>query len=281
MKPSTSLPAHDLERLSAFLDGQLSDSDRRVLLARLQHEAALARALEELRRVRGALRALSPVRLPRNFTLTAEMAGRTRPRASRGFAFAWGSALATLALAIVAVTDLAGGGLMAARVAAPAMPAAELQMAPGLVAAPTGPEPRAATDNQADQTTPGESAALSGTLAGSDSTTETAGAALFAQEKFSGAAATPAPAEASRLGPPSSPMPTSTAEGEALLTLGGGAGSSTPPPPAAEPPRELTAPTAVSVAPAFISPLRLIEAGLAVLALALAVAALRARRVRR
>ena len=280
MKPSTSLPAHDLERLSAFLDGQLSDSDRTVLLARLQHEAALARALEELRRVRGALRALPPIRLPRNFTLTAEMAGRTRPRAARGFVFAWGSALATLALALVAVTDLAGGGLMAARVAAPAMPAAELQMAPGLVPAPTGPEPRAAADNQADQTTPGESAAPSGTLAGSDSITETAGALLFAQEKSSGATATPAPAEASRLGPPSSPMPTPTAEGEALLTLGGGAGSSTPTLPA-EPPRESTAPTAVSVAPALISPLRLIEAGLAVLALALAVAALLARRVRR
>jgi hypothetical protein len=281
MKPSTSLPARDLERLSAYLDGQLSDSERMVLLERLQREASFARALEELRRVREALRALPPVRLPRNFTLTAEMAGRSRPRASRGFVLAWGSALATLALAMVAVADLAGGGLMVARVAAPAAPAAEEQMAPALMAAPTGLEPRAATDNQADQTTPGESAAPGGALAGSGSTTETAGAPLLAQEKSSSATATPAPAEASRLSPTFTAMATPTAEGEALFTLGGGAQSPTPTPPAAEPPMELTAPAAVSAAPAVISPLRLIEAGLALLALALAVAALLARRVRR
>jgi len=281
MKPSTSLPARDLERLSAFLDGQLSDSDRDNLLERLQREAALARALEELRWVRGALRALPPIRLPRNFTLTAEMAGRARPRAARGFVFAWGSALATLALAVVAVTDLAGGRFMAARVAAPAMPAAELQMAPGLIAAPTEPELRDATDNLADQTTPGESSASSGTLAGSALTTETAGAPFFAQEKSSGDTATPAPAEASRLGPSFTPTPTPTAASEAMSTLGGGAGSATPTPPAAEPPREVISPTTASAAPVVISPLRLIEAGLAVLALALAVAALLARRVRR
>jgi len=275
MKPSTSLPARDLEHLSAYLDGQLSDSERKVLLRRLQREASLARALEELRGVREALRALPPVRLPRNFTLTAEMAGRARPPPSRGFVLAWGSALATLALAVVAVTDLAGGGLIAARVAAPAMPAAELQMAPGFMAAPTGPEPRAATDNQADQTTPG------GALARSGSTTETAGAAPLPQEKSSSPTATPAPAQASRLSSPFTPMPTPTAEDEALLPLGGGAESPTLTPPTAEPPMELTAPAAVSTAPAVISPLRLIEAGLAVLALALAVAALLARRVRR
>ena len=281
MKPSTSLPARDLERLSAYLDGQLSDSDRDNLLERLQREAALARALEELRRVRAALRALPPIRLPRNFTLTAEMAGRARPRASRGFVFAWGSVLVTLALVVVAVSDLAGGGLMAARVAAPAMPAAELQMAPGFVAAPTETEMRAATDNLADQATLGESTAPGDVQAGGSSTTETASAPLLAQEKSSAVTPTPEPAEASRYSAPVTPLPSPTAASEAMSTLGDGAGSATPTPPAAEPPREVIPPTTASAAPVVVSPLRLIEAGLAVLALALAVAALLARRVRR
>jgi anti-sigma factor RsiW len=281
MKPSTSLPARDLERLSAYLDGQLSDSDRNDLLGRLQGEPSLARALEELRRVREVLRALPPVRLPRNFTLTAEMAGRARPRASRGFVFAWGSALATIALAVIGIADFAGGGLIAARQAAPAMQSAEVQMAPAFTAGPTGPEPRAAADNQTDQTTLGESTAPVGAQAGSSLATETASPPLLAQEKSSDATATPGPVEAFRFSSPLTPPPTPTTGAEALSTLGGGARNPTPTPPVPQPPTELAAPAPAPAAPVVIRPLRLIEAGLAFLALALAIAAVLARRVRR
>ncbi len=281
MKPSTSIPARDLERLSAYLDGQLSDSERSALHERLQREAPLALALEELRQVREALRALPPVRLPRNFTLTPEMAGQARPRTSRGFAFAWGSAFATLALAVVAVADLAGGGLMAARQAAPAMQAAELQVAPALTAAPAGPLPRAAADNQTDQSSLGESTALSGAQAGYGAATETASAPLLAQEKSSAPTATPEPVESYRYSAPITPTPIPTTGAEALSTLGGGAESPTPAPPAPPPPMESAASVPTAPAPAVVSPLRLIEAGLALLALGLALAAVLARRVRR
>jgi len=279
MTTSTSLPARDLERLSAYLDGQLSATDQRKLFARLDREPQLRQALEELRQVREALRALPPMRPPRNFILTPAMVGRGSTRPSHGFAYAWASALATLAFVFLAVTDLTGGGLLAARQAAPAaVPAAELQMAPALMSAPTVSESRGPADNFADQTSPGESQAA-GTLStetpsapeglllgGAGTSTETTTAAPVAQEKQAGLTGTPAPADASTL--PTIPTSTASApaEAETFLAQDATSGSALPPP----------APSRPSP-----NPLRLIEFGLALLALALAAAAYRARRSRR
>ncbi len=186
MKPSTSLPARDLEQLSAHLDGQLNDVEEQALLARLPREPGLQRALAELRQVREALRTLPPVRPPRNFTLTPSMVGLAAPRTSRGLAFAWGSALASLAFVVLAAVDLAGGGLVASRQAAPA---AELQMAPALLGAPSEPGVRGATDNMANPTASAvppaagtqpvgdTSAPVTGLLAGGTTPSETATAA--------------------------------------------------------------------------------------------------------
>lgn len=69
------LPPRDLEALSAYLDGELARRERARLEARLQVNPELKLALEELRRVRRALRSLPQAAVPRRFTLTPEMAG--------------------------------------------------------------------------------------------------------------------------------------------------------------------------------------------------------------
>src|SRR5260370_36626675 len=57
------------EQLSAFLDGELSESERVALELHLAGCAACQRALGELRQVRALLRALPVPVLPRSFTL--------------------------------------------------------------------------------------------------------------------------------------------------------------------------------------------------------------------
>ncbi len=65
----------DWEAVSAYLDDQLNPKDRRQLEIRLQTEPELQAALESLRRTRLILRSTPKLRAPRNFTLTASMAG--------------------------------------------------------------------------------------------------------------------------------------------------------------------------------------------------------------
>ena len=69
----------DLEQLSAYLDGQLSQSDRARLEIRIKSDAGLAAALEELRQTRAFLRRTPQRHAPRNFTLTPGMAGIRPP----------------------------------------------------------------------------------------------------------------------------------------------------------------------------------------------------------
>ena len=59
--------SRDLEQLSAYLDGQLSRSDRSRLEARIHSDPAFASALEELRQTRALLRHTPQRRAPRNF----------------------------------------------------------------------------------------------------------------------------------------------------------------------------------------------------------------------
>jgi len=69
------ISARDWETLSAYLDEQLTSKERSQLAARLEVNQDLREALENLRRIRAALRSVPRVRAPRNFTLTLEMAG--------------------------------------------------------------------------------------------------------------------------------------------------------------------------------------------------------------
>lgn len=99
----------DWEALSAYLDGQLAPKERQLLEARLQAREDLRLALDELRRTRSVLRAHLPVRAPRNFTLTPEMAGirqRARPGISLFPTMRLASALSTLLFVLVTLGDL-------------------------------------------------------------------------------------------------------------------------------------------------------------------------------
>jgi hypothetical protein len=90
MTPSS----RDVERLSAYLDGQSSASDKDYVETRLQTDQDYARLLSELRHNRTLLRSLPKHRLPRNFTLKPSMT-RLRPPLPRAVpALSWASVTA-------------------------------------------------------------------------------------------------------------------------------------------------------------------------------------------
>jgi len=81
MTKGRQITSRDLERLSAYLDGALSAKEASSLEARLREDPILQQALLELKETARLVASLSEVPLPRNFTLTPEMAGiRERPR---------------------------------------------------------------------------------------------------------------------------------------------------------------------------------------------------------
>lgn len=89
---------HDVEQLSAYLDGKLSQADSARLESRLQTDPELRAVMDDLSQSRALLRKLPERRAPRSFTLTPKMAGvkPPLPRAYPTLRFA--TALATLLL---------------------------------------------------------------------------------------------------------------------------------------------------------------------------------------
>ena len=116
----------DVERLSAFLDGQLPQADKARLESRIETDPDLAPVLEDLRSARAILRQTPKRHVPRNFTLTPRMAGIRPPVPRLVPALSWASALATLLF----VFTLGGGllGQLAPKAAAPMMGAAPSDM---------------------------------------------------------------------------------------------------------------------------------------------------------
>jgi len=72
------LSLHDIEYLSAYLDGQLSPHQRKVLEARLRREVGLQKQLKGLQTTRALLHDSGRLRAPRNFTLSPQTAGIRR-----------------------------------------------------------------------------------------------------------------------------------------------------------------------------------------------------------
>lgn len=94
------LPRRDIERLSAYLDGELSPEETQELEARLGGELTLRKSLAELKATVKLLRAVPQVGAPRNYTLTPEMAGQRQGwRAYPALQMA--TALAALAFVVV------------------------------------------------------------------------------------------------------------------------------------------------------------------------------------
>ncbi len=116
MTKGSQLSNRDLERLSAYLDGALSEREASRLEARLREEPNLQQALQELKETTQMVASLSEVPLPRSFTLTTEMVGiRERPRVYPAMRLA--TALAAFAFFAVvgvdAITSFALQGTLA------------------------------------------------------------------------------------------------------------------------------------------------------------------------
>ena len=129
--------SRDLELLSAYLDGQLSQSRRARLEIRIKADPALAGSLADLRQTRALLRRTPQRRAPRNFTLTPRMAGLRPPVPRAVPVLSWASAVAMLffifTLGAGLVGQLSFGA--ASRSAAP-MGAGPALAAPAPMAAP-------------------------------------------------------------------------------------------------------------------------------------------------
>lgn len=130
-----SISPQDIELLSAYLDRELATNQMAELEARLQTDSELKEFFTELRRTRQVLRSLPVMRAPRNFTLTPEMAG-IQPRRENKLAlwfnrFRLSSALAAVLLVLVLMGDFLTGVTplpAALKVTSDTQPAAELSM---------------------------------------------------------------------------------------------------------------------------------------------------------
>ncbi len=112
----------DFDRLSAYIDHQLSPRETAALEARLTREPELKAALDDLRATVRLVRSLPTLKPPRHFTLTrAQVAARPRFRLLPALRLA--TALASLAFVVVFAVDLWIAGRPAAspaeQVAAP------------------------------------------------------------------------------------------------------------------------------------------------------------------
>lgn len=99
------LSLHDIEYLSAYLDGQLSPHQRKVLEARLRREAGLQKQLKGLQTTRALLHDSGRLRAPRNFTLSPQTAGIRAP-ARLSALFGAVSALSSALLVIFVIGSL-------------------------------------------------------------------------------------------------------------------------------------------------------------------------------
>ncbi len=99
------LPPADLERLSAYLDGELPPDERTDLERRLAEDAALRAELEALRRVVALVRETPVLRAPRDFRLDPAVYGRRSVRRMARFYRRAGalSTLAAVALLVIGV----------------------------------------------------------------------------------------------------------------------------------------------------------------------------------
>jgi len=132
----------DLELISAYIDGQLSAEERREVERRLDNEANLRLAYEELRATVQVLRDLEPVRPPRSLTLDPANVALQRPPATR---LGWGrllqvagvfAAVLVAAIGTLSVIGSLGSGapasapMVAAPTPAPASPLELRESAP-------------------------------------------------------------------------------------------------------------------------------------------------------
>ena len=93
---------HDIELLSAYLDGQLIEAERSALESRLQNEPELRQQLVELRATVALIREMPTLAAPRDFRLTHAMVSVGRQRQQpRTYLFSFVSAAAAIVLFVL------------------------------------------------------------------------------------------------------------------------------------------------------------------------------------
>ena len=142
----------DVEQLSAYLDGQLSQAEMSRLEIRIKSEPAIAAVLADLREARTILRRTPKRRLPRNFTLTPKMAGIKPPVPRAVPVFGWASAAAMLLFVFTLGSNLLGRISFGA--AAPMLSAAPMTSEGyGVGGGPPSTQPPATDNSQVTPTT--------------------------------------------------------------------------------------------------------------------------------
>jgi hypothetical protein len=122
----TQLSPQDWQQLSAYLDGQLSTTEKERLETRLRTQTNLRSGLEEISQTRAVLRSVPHRKVPHNFTLTRAMVAEQTMRRSAWFPVLSFTSLASLVVlvAVSLLSQFQSGALSAAPAAPVAMQAA-------------------------------------------------------------------------------------------------------------------------------------------------------------
>jgi hypothetical protein len=100
-RQENTLSNHELENLTAYLDGALSEKEKQRFEARLARSLPLQATLKEYTQLKAALRELPKQPAPRNFSLSPEQARAHKPAPKLYPAFGYIALTAALLLAVI------------------------------------------------------------------------------------------------------------------------------------------------------------------------------------
>ena len=112
--PGSRLSAREFEKLSAYVDGQLSARKMAVLEKKIRSNAVYQETLAELQETKRLLRSVPLKQVPHNFTLTSQMAGIRTARPAHLFpVLSISSAVAGVLVVVSLAIEMLGAPLLA------------------------------------------------------------------------------------------------------------------------------------------------------------------------
>jgi hypothetical protein len=110
----------ELEQLSAYLDGQLNETEKRQIESRLSSEPELREKYDGLWKTKQLFSRLPRVRAPRSFILTPEMVKVRKAKRPFTVTIRWATSVAAILLVVMFGAEFLLGNPLMARSAAPA-----------------------------------------------------------------------------------------------------------------------------------------------------------------
>jgi hypothetical protein len=104
----------ELEQLSAFLDGELNETEQKQIESRLASEAELHEVYEGLRKTKLLFSRLRRVRAPRSFALTPEMVKVRKQKRPFFTGVRWATSAAAILLVVIFGAEQLFGNMLAA-----------------------------------------------------------------------------------------------------------------------------------------------------------------------